>query len=141
MIQQFRYYRTNSFKYEVVTYHDGIKQVHVEECWGDEALDEYIDKLYEQGYRYAYTKQEVEQEKAKYLRMKALQLIDPTNNKHPCAGCIHWNDGNDCSDRLDDNNYESEEERFLMNCAGCACGDGCECNRGDGCQNYETEEE
>lgn len=140
MIKQFRYYRTNSFKYEVVTYHDGIKQAHIEECWGNEALDDYMDKLYDEGYTYAYTSEEVEDAYKRYRKIKELQLVDPEANKNPCDGCIHWHD-RDCSNSLDTNTYETEEERFLANCAGCCCGDGCECNKGSRCENYEPEED
>ena len=31
----------------------------------------------------------------------------------------------------------SEEEIFEAHCVGCACGDGYDCNRGNGCNNYE----
>lgn len=138
MIKQFRYYRTNSFKYDVVTYHDGIEQS-CESVWSAE-LDDYIDRLYDEGYVYGYTKAEVEDAYKRYRKIKELQLVDPEANKNPCDGCIHWHDG-DCSNSLDTNTYETEEARFLANCAECSCGDGCECNKGSRCENYETEED
>ena len=52
----------------------------------------------------------------------------------PCDGCLH-KDG--CGMMLFDNHGMSEEEIFEAHCVGCACGDGCECNRGEGCDNYE----
>ena len=33
----------------------------------------------------------------------------------------------------------TEEEVFEGHCVGCPCGEGLECNREDGCENYETE--
>ena len=138
MIKQFRYYETCSFKYTVITYHDGVEQS-CESMWKTE-LDDYLDRLYDEGYTYGYTDKEVEDAYKRYRKIKELQLVNPNAIKNPCNGCIHWNDG-DCSNSLDTNTYETEEDRFLANCAGCCCGDGCECNKGSRCENYETEED
>jgi len=54
----------------------------------------------------------------------------------PCEGCCH--DGC-CGYFSELNKCETEDEAFLEFCAGCACGDGAECNRDQGCDNYETE--
>ena len=64
-----------------------------------------------------------------------------TDFRNPCEGCYHWDNGSSCLYFSDENEYDSEEEKFLANCCGCCCGDGCECHRGEGCQNYETEDE
>ena len=92
MIKQFRYYQTCSFKYTVVTYHDGIEQS-CESMWKTE-LDDYIDRLYDDGYVYCYTKTEVESAHKRYLKIKELQLVDPEVNKNPCDGCM--SDGRIC---------------------------------------------
>ena len=51
-----------------------------------------------------------------------------------CKGCIHY-DG--CGYFDFDNSNLTEEERFDEHCVGCCCGDGCECNKGNGCDNWE----
>lgn len=52
-----------------------------------------------------------------------------------CDGCVH-KDRCGFHDFLLEESKLSEEERFAMHCVGC-CGDGCECNKGYGCSNYE----
>ena len=51
-----------------------------------------------------------------------------------CEGCIHY-DG--CGYFDFDNSDLTEEERFAEHCVGCCCGDGCECNKNNGCDNWE----
>ena len=51
-----------------------------------------------------------------------------------CEGCIHY-----CHCgfiELYDNNL-SEEENLINHCIGCCCGDGGECNKNNGCWNWE----
>ena len=58
------------------------------------------------------------------------------DNKNECEGCIHIDAcGSDTYfwDEID----LSDEERFIKHCVGCCCGDGCECNKRHGCENYE----
>lgn len=58
-----------------------------------------------------------------------------------CDGCIHDGCCGYFSDLNDYNPINPDEERkaFKEFCAGCCCGDGFECNRDYGCDNYETE--
>lgn len=51
-----------------------------------------------------------------------------------CFGCCHFRE--DCG-YYADNISISEEEAFIEHCVGCCCGDGAECNLGEGCTNYE----
>ena len=51
-----------------------------------------------------------------------------------CTGCIHY-DG--CGYFDFDNSDLTEEEGFAEHCAGCCCGDGFECNKNNGCDNWE----
>lgn len=67
MKKQYRYYETTSFKYEIVSYHDGYI-VNFNEVWLTELNDE-IDKLEEQGYTYGFTQKEVDEAKERYERM------------------------------------------------------------------------
>lgn len=54
----------------------------------------------------------------------------------PCAGCFHRG----CCGMLSfDTSGMDEEEIFLEHCVGCPCGEGYECNREEGCSNYEKE--
>ena len=57
-----------------------------------------------------------------------------------CKGCCH--DGC-CGYFSDLNTYsfneENERKAFEEFCICCCCGDGVECNRGEGCDNYEAE--
>ena len=57
-----------------------------------------------------------------------------------CIGCCH--DGC-CGYFSDENTYlledGGEDKAFEEFCVGCCCGDGLECNRDQGCSNYETE--
>lgn len=138
MIKQYRYQeeRAGSFKSTIYLYHDGTL-VETKSLYLDE-LDEYIDKIAREGYTFGYTSEEVNFAYRQYIRRKNHEIKVPSKN--PCDGCIHWHEG-ECSYYLDDNEYETEEEKFLMNCAGCCCGDGCECNKGSRCDNYDDEEE
>lgn len=52
----------------------------------------------------------------------------------PCDGCCHKYG---CGRITFDTFGMSEEEIFEQHCVGCACGDGYDCNRGNGCDNYE----
>ena len=54
--------------------------------------------------------------------------------KNGCEGCIHY-DG--CGYLAFDTSNITEEERFIEHCVGCCCGDGCECNKDNGCDNWE----
>ena len=58
-----------------------------------------------------------------------------------CKGCCH--DGC-CGYFSDLNTYgldeNGEQKAFEEFCMGCPCGDGLECNRDQGCANYETED-
>ena len=57
-----------------------------------------------------------------------------------CKGCMHegcclyFSDLN----TYDISNPEEEQKAFEEFCCGCPCGDGVECNRDEGCMNYET---
>lgn len=51
-----------------------------------------------------------------------------------CFGCCHFREN--CGYYTDCANA-SEEEAFIEHCVGCCCGDGAECNLGEGCNNYE----
>lgn len=58
-----------------------------------------------------------------------------------CEGCCH--DGC-CGYFSELNDYdisipEEEQKAFEEFCCGCCCGEGVECNRYGGCDNYETE--
>ena len=56
-----------------------------------------------------------------------------------CDGCCH---NGSCGYFSELNNYlldeDGEIKAFEEFCVGC-CGDGCECNRDQGCSNYATE--
>ena len=58
-----------------------------------------------------------------------------------CKGCCH--DG--CCGYFSELNIydisipEEEQKAFEEFCCGCCCGEGFECNRDQGCDNYETE--
>ena len=67
------------------------------------------------------------------INMKDEELEDNS----PCAGCTH-RDG--CGIMNFDTTGMSEEEQFIEHCVGCPCGDGCECNREQGCENYDDED-
>ena len=56
--------------------------------------------------------------------------------KDECEGCIH-KDGCGIDIFFWQEINLSEMERFKLHCVGCCCGDGCECNKGYGCSNYE----
>lgn len=60
---------------------------------------------------------------------------DPEDNSR-CKGCAHRGC---CGFMKFDITGMTEEEVFEEHCVGCPCGDGCECNRENGCSNYETE--
>lgn len=51
-----------------------------------------------------------------------------------CDTCCHKNG---CGRISFDTFGMSEEEIFEAHCVGCACGDGYDCNCGNGCNNYE----
>lgn len=58
-----------------------------------------------------------------------------------CEGCCH--DGH-CGYFSELNDYdistpEEEQKAFEEFCVGCCCGEGVECNRDFGCDNYEKE--
>ena len=65
-----------------------------------------------------------------------VSISDKDYDTSPCVGCIH-HDG--CGMINFDTTGMSEEEVFIEHCVGCPCGDGCECNRENGCSNYEDE--
>lgn len=58
-----------------------------------------------------------------------------------CEGCCH----NGCCGYFSElntynlSNPEEEQKAFEEFCYGCCCGDCAECNRDNGCDNYETE--
>ena len=52
---------------------------------------------------------------------------------NPCDGCFHQGC---CGMLMFDTSDMTEEEVFREHCCGCPCGDGCECNRDNGCENY-----
>lgn len=54
----------------------------------------------------------------------------------PCFGCIHY-DGCGYFEPALNKPHWSDEQRFQEHCVGCCCGDGCECNKDQGCDNYE----
>lgn len=54
----------------------------------------------------------------------------------PCKGCFYRGG---CGRILFDTTGMTEEQIFREHCCGCACGDGCECNRGNGCTNYSED--
>ncbi len=58
------------------------------------------------------------------------------NEEGRCESCIHYDS---CGYFDFDNSGLTEEERFIEHCVCCCCGDGCECNKGDGhrCTNWE----
>lgn len=51
-----------------------------------------------------------------------------------CNNCIHYDDCGFVD--LYDNNL-TEEENLIEHCIGCCCGDGGECNKNNGCWNWE----
>lgn len=53
-----------------------------------------------------------------------------------CDGCCHY--APSCG-YFDAPFEQSEEQRFEENCVGCCCGDLFDCNRDQGCDNYEEE--
>lgn len=57
-------------------------------------------------------------------------------NYYNCKGCCH--DGH-CTYFSDPEWTQNEVAMFEKHCVGCCCGEGCECNRDNGCSNYETE--
>ena len=59
--------------------------------------------------------------------------------KNECEGCIHIDSCGIDIFFLDELEL-SDEERFKNHCLGCQCGDGLECNRNHGCENFEEEE-
>lgn len=71
--------------------------------------------------------------------MDALDMPDdsaPKEDNSPCKGCF-FRGG--CGRILFDTTGMTEEQIFQEHCCGCACGDGCECNRESGCGNYSEE--
>ena len=70
---------------------------------------------------------------------KSPDRVHKTNFTNGCDGCYH---NHPCSYFEDeDSTNKSEKEMIEEHCYGCCCGDGLECNKGLGCENYETEEE
>lgn len=51
-----------------------------------------------------------------------------------CKECIHYND---CGFIELYNKTLTEEENLIEHCVGCCCGDGGECNKNNGCWNWE----
>lgn len=61
------------------------------------------------------------------------------DDSYGCTGCCHY-DNKNCGYFDDLTCHGDEVKAFEENCMGCCCGDGCECNKGNGgCENYETE--
>lgn len=58
-------------------------------------------------------------------------MLDWSNK---CNGCIHYNS---CGFLEFDTSGMSEEEIFIEHCVGCCCGDCLDCNKNNGCTNYE----
>lgn len=71
------------------------------------------------------------------MDLERADMITMTNN---CDGCCHNGSYGYFSEL---NNYPLDEDgeisAFEEFCVSCCCGDGCECNRDQGCNNYETE--
>lgn len=57
-------------------------------------------------------------------------------NQNFCAGCIHHDACGYFDPELNDPSWD-DVRRFKEHCVGCCCGDGCECNKDCGCDNYE----
>ena len=74
MIKQYTVERCATFKYWVITYHDGAKN-RTDKIWLDDYAD-YIDKLEADGYERAYTKEEVQEAREEYERKLAHQLVE-----------------------------------------------------------------
>lgn len=85
---------------------------------------------------------------SEYLKMPILnatdeervivEYINETNQTefNRCDGCFHQ----DCCTYFDEEYAQLDDTtRFVQCCVGCPCGDGCECNRDNGCSNYDNE--
>lgn len=68
--------------------------------------------------------------------MAALSADEGSEDNSRCKGCAHRGC---CGMMKFDITGMSEEEIFEEHCVGCPCGDGFECNRDNGCGNYEEE--
>lgn len=53
-----------------------------------------------------------------------------------CAGCVHHGGCGYFDPALNDPTW-NDDRRFIEHCVGCCCGDGYECNKDRGCDNYE----
>lgn len=67
MRKQYRYTEWSFGKYRLYIYHNGVL-VESKDCWLD-VLDEEIDVLELNGYKYGYTEEEVETAKQQYENM------------------------------------------------------------------------
>lgn len=74
--------------------------------------------------------------KAASALIDALSMDEGPEDNSRCKGCAHRGC---CGFMMFDATDMTEEEIFEKHCVGCPCGDGCECNREEGCNNYETE--
>lgn len=75
--KQYRYYETCSWKYDIITYHNGVKHSSVSMWMGDE-MDKYIEDLESQGYTYGYLPDEVDDAKTIYEDMLANIISEDT---------------------------------------------------------------
>ena len=74
MRKQYVVKKASSFQDWITTYHDGVK-IQNDKVWLDD-YDDFTDKLEEEGYERAYTKEEVQEAKEKYERLLARQLME-----------------------------------------------------------------
>lgn len=74
MRKQYAVKTASYFRYWVTTYHDGVA-IRRDKIWVDDYAD-YADKLEEEGYERAYTKEEVQKAKEEYERLLARQLME-----------------------------------------------------------------
>ena len=83
---------------------------------------------------------DVEEKDIKEIKCKCVKNeSNPfTNIKNECDGCVHKNNCGIDTFFMEELEM-SDHERFLLHCVGCCCGDGYECNKNHGCENYEEE--
>lgn len=75
MIKQYTISKGATFRYWITTYRDGsVMEKH--KVWAGDEMTDYIDKIEAEGYKKAYTREEVQEAKETYERRLARQLVE-----------------------------------------------------------------